>query len=77
MTKEEIDKIPFAFSSHLSMVDKHCTTYIASHGGHLFGMCRHVPYKNDEPKGKPYTHYMVDGKVFKSKKKFYEYCETL
>lgn len=77
MTKEEINQIPFKFSSHMSMEDEHTTTYSASYNEHLFAVCQHVPFKNGEPKGRTYTHYMVDGKVFKTKEKFYQYCETL
>lgn len=77
MTREEVNKIPFKFSLHLNKEGEHCTTYTAEHNGHTFGMCKHVPYKDGEPKGRTYTHYMVDGKVFKTIEKFYEYCESI
>ena len=77
MTKEQVNAIPFKFSSHMSMEHEHCTTYTAQHDGHQFAMCKHVPFKNGEPKGRAYCHYMVDGKVFKTLPKFYEYCETI
>ena len=77
MEKEEINKIPFKFHTHLNMEHKHCTTYTAEYKGHQFAMCKHVPYKDGVPKGRTYTHYMVDGKVFKTLQKFYEHCETL
>lgn len=77
MTTKEINNIPFCFSSHLNMEHEHCTTFNAEYKGHKFGMCRHSPYKNGVPKGKPYVHYMVDGKVFKTKEKFLQHCETL
>jgi len=35
-------------------------------------ICDHVPYKDGEPKGKSYRHYMLDGKVFKKWDKFVE-----
>lgn len=78
MTKEEVNKIPFRFATHLSMEHEHCSTYTAEYNGHQFAMCKHTPYKDGVPKkGKGYTHYMVDGKVFKTLEKFYEYCETI
>lgn len=77
MTKEEINQIPFKFASHLAMEDEHSILYTAKVGVHQFAMCIYTPYKDGVPKGRTYTHYMVDGKVFKTKEKFYEYCETL
>ncbi len=73
MTYEELKKVPFHFVSHLSMEDEHCTTY-ASEDGRI-GFCNHVPYKNGEPKGRSYRHYMIDGKVYKTKEKFVEALE--
>lgn len=77
MTREEINQIPFQFSFHISMENEHTITYTAQYKGHQFAMCQHTPYKDDVPKGRTYTHYKVDGKVFKSKEKFYQYCETI
>lgn len=77
MTREEINQIPFKFSCHMSMEDEHTIAYTASYKGHQFGLCIHTPYKDGVPKGRTYTHYSVDGKVFKTKEKFYKYCETI
>lgn len=77
MTKEEIGKIRFVFQSHLSLEDEHCTTYIAEQNSHKFGICKHVPYKDGKPKGRAYSHYMVDGVVFNTKRKFYDFCAQL
>lgn len=77
MTPQELDNLPFRFSSHLSMEDEHCITVTAEYKGHKFGMCRHQPYKNGVPKGKHYVHYMVDGNVFETRDKFIKYCEKL
>lgn len=66
MTKEELKKIPFRMVSHLSMEDEHCSTYKAVHPFLYLGMCIHQPYKDGVPKGKSYTHYMWNGKVYKS-----------
>ena len=70
MTIEEFKKIPFHFTSHLSMADEHCTTYESDNGRIKYCQC--VPFKNGEPYGKGYTHYMIDGKVYKTQKKFLE-----
>ena len=77
MTREEVNQIAFAPSIHLNMEHEHTMSYTAIYKDHAFGICDHTPYKDGEPKGRSYRHFMVDGKVFKSKKKFYEYCETL
>lgn len=77
MKREEIEQIPLRFQCHLSMEHEHTSTYSASYNGHSFGLCVHVPFKDGEPKGRSYKHYMVDGKVFKTMKKFLEYCEQL
>ena len=70
MTEEELKKVPFTFNSHLSMEHEHCTSYVAL-GGRL-GFCDHVPYRDGEPRGRGYRHYMIDGKVYKKKEKFIE-----
>lgn len=73
MTYEELKKVPFHFVSHLSMEDEHCTTYVSEDG--RIGFCNHVHFKNGEPKGRSYRHYMIDDKVYRSKKKFIEALE--
>ena len=70
MTIEELEKIPFHFVSHLSMPDEHTTTYVSD--DNRIGFCVHVPFKYGKPHGRTYRHYMIDGKVYKSKKKFIE-----
>lgn len=77
MTQEEIEKIPLRFQCHTSMEHEHTTTYSAEYKGHSFGLCVHVPFQDGEPKGREHKHYMVDGHVFKTRKKFIEYCECL
>ena len=77
MSEEEILNIPLQYQCHSSFEYKHTSTYSASYMGHSFGLCVHVPYENGEPRGRVYRHYMVDGKVFKTKKKFIEYCKNL
>lgn len=77
MTREEIDKIPFKFISHTSFDAEYACTYYAEYKSHVFLLCDHVPIKEINPRGRGYRHYAVDGKVFKTKKKFYQFCETI
>ena len=68
MTLEELSKIPFHFVAHLSMEDEHTTSYVSE--DNRLGFCDHVPYKDGVPKGRSYRHYMIDGKVYKTKREF-------
>lgn len=72
MTIEELEKIPFHLVAHLNMEDMHCTTYMSD--CKRFGFYDHVPFKDGEPdkRRKAYRHYMINGKVYKTKKKFLE-----
>ena len=54
----------------MSMEDEHTTTYFSEDG--KIGLCNHVPFKNGEPHGRSYCHYWLNGKVYKTKKKFLE-----
>lgn len=69
MTEEEFNNIPFTMTCHLNMCDEHCSTYVSTNPFLNLGMCIHVPYKDGKPFGRSYTHYMWNGKVYKSKKK--------
>ena len=70
MTEEELSNIPLYSVIHLSTEHEHCTTYASE--DNKIRMCVHVPYKDGVPYGRSYTHYMLNGKVYKSKKKFLE-----
>lgn len=70
MTQEELEKIPFHFVSHLSMVDEHVATY-SDESGRL-GFCKITPKKDEFTFGKSRTHYRIDEKIFKTKEKFLE-----
>jgi hypothetical protein len=75
MTYEELKKVPFRFVSHLSMEDEHCTVYESK--DKRISFCNHVHFKNGEPTGRTYRHYMIDGKVYKTKEKFIEALEKI
>ncbi|MGJ1036115.1 hypothetical protein ACR77Y_23335 [Escherichia coli] len=70
MKIEELEKVKVKIPSHMSMEDEHTTTYFSEDG--KIGFCNHVPFKNGEPHGRSYRHYWLNGKVYKSKKKFLE-----
>ena len=73
MTIEELEKVKFKFHSHMSMEDEHTTTYFSEDG--KIGFCDHVPrdeYGMVKKGGRAVRHFMIDGKVYKSKKKFLE-----
>ena len=72
MTREELEKIPFHFVSHISFEDEHITTYASE--DNRIGFSNHVPYKNGQPnrKKKAYRIYMVDGEIFDDYEEFLE-----
>jgi hypothetical protein len=73
MTVEEFENTTFRFVSHASMKDEHTTTY-ASEDGRL-GWCEHVPYKDERPKGRTYTHWRIGSKIYKTKAAFLKSLE--
>ena len=73
MTIEELEKVKFHFVAHMSMEDEHTTTYFSEDG--KIGFCDHVPrdeFGMVKKGGRAVRHFMIDGKVYKSKKKFLE-----
>ena len=70
MTDSEIKAIRFKWQSHMSMEGEHTTCYVSECG--RFGICEHVPYKDGHPHGRPYTHYRIGNKIYKTKEKFIE-----
>lgn len=72
MTLEEFQKIPVRETMHLAMEDEYTTTYASA--DNRVGVCVHVPRHpvTGKPHGRAYRHYMIDGKVYCSKKKLEE-----
>ena len=73
MTEEELKKVPFHKTFHLAMEGEYATTYMSKDG--RLGFCDHV--QRDEcgmvkKGGRSVRYFMIDGKVYKSKKKFLE-----
>lgn len=71
MTKEEIDRIPLKFSEHLAMAEEHISTYVAD-GDYPFELRTFIHTPAD---GKPYCHYELNGKVYKSMSALYKAME--
>lgn len=70
MTKEELNKIPFRFVSHMSMEHEHSATYVNDEYG--FAMCSHTKKNKYGDFGRTYRHFMYQGVVYKSLPKFLE-----
>ena len=70
MTFEEFNKIPFHFSSHISMTDLHITIYVSDDG--RFSYSSYVRFRDGQPYGRSFQHYYIGRKVFRTKKKFIE-----
>lgn len=71
MTEEELFKIPFKFHSHTSMKNEYTTTYMSEDG--RLGRCDHVPiHPRTRKYMKGYSHYWIDGKIYKTWEKFIE-----
>lgn len=70
MTEEEFSKVKFRTVEHLSMEHEHVSTY-ESHNGRL-GICIHTEKKDDFTFGRSRRHYRIDGKIYRSRRKFIE-----
>lgn len=70
MTKEELEKLPFRTVSHMAAEDFHVFTYMNDEYGIL--VSREIRMKNGTVYGRSTVHYMHNGKLYKSKKKFLE-----
>lgn len=70
MTKEELAKLPFRMVSHMAAEDYHVATYMNDEYGIV--VCKQTKVKNELEFGRSTVHYMHNGKVYKSKKKFLE-----
>ena len=77
MTEQELKALPWRWKSHMSLEDAHFTNMEAKIGLATIYKCMYVPYKNGHPSGKGSTHYMLNGKVFRSAKKLIEHINNL
>jgi hypothetical protein len=72
MTYLQLQQLPWRFQSSLAMEHEHATTYTATIGDQSISKCVHTIKKADGTFGRSYTHYLFDGKVFKSHNKVLE-----
>ena len=73
MTIEELKKVKFREMCHLALESEYSTTYSGLDG--RLGFCDHTPRDEHgyvKKGGRTIRHYMIDGKVYKSKEKFIE-----
>lgn len=66
MTHKEFQQLPWRMRSHLAMEHENALTYEANIGFKQICKCVHTVIKDDFTFGRSYTHYMFDGKVYKS-----------
>ena len=67
MTEQELSQIPFRMVSHLAMETEHCIVYESKNPLYKIRMCKHTKIKKNGEFGKSYTHYVLNGKVYKTK----------
>lgn len=68
MTEEELKKVKFRCVGTMAFEDEHTIAYVSENG--RLGICDHTLKKKDGTFGRQYRHWRIDGKVYKSKKKF-------
>lgn len=72
MTEQEFDKLEWQFNIHFNTTDYHSTVCKCKTIPNLF-RCAKVNYKDGDPTNRGcYAHYMLNGKVYKSKQKLLE-----
>lgn len=72
MTIGELHRLPWRMQSHLAMEHEHCAVYRTIVNGREIFKCVHVKKRNFYDFGRSYTHYQIDGKVYKTHKKALE-----
>lgn len=70
MTGEELAKLPFRMVSHMAAEDFHVATYMNDEYGIV--VSKQTRMKDGTVFGRSTVHYMHNGKLYKSKKKFLE-----
>lgn len=73
MTKDELSKVPFRMSGHVSMAHEHTTTYVNQQYGFIL-IDRAKVIKGGMGFGKTKRAYKYNGKVYKS---YDSFCEAI
>lgn len=76
LTLNKLHHLPWEFVSSLAMEHEHASTYTAQIGFLTISKCVHTP-KRDGIFGRSHTHYLIQGKVFKSHKSAVEAINEL
>lgn len=77
MTLSQLHCLPWKMVSHLAMEHEHASAFTTEIDGLKIGKCVHVLKKNDYDFGRSYTHYMINGKVYKTHKSAVERINEL
>ena len=67
MTEQELSQIPFRMVSHLAMETEHICVYESQNPLYKIRVCKHTKIKKNGELGKSYTHYVLNGKEYKTK----------
>ena len=67
MTEQELSQIPFRMVSHLALETEHICVYESQNPLYKISMCKHTKRKKNGEFGKSYTHYVLNGKEYKTR----------
>ena len=67
MTEQELSQIPFRMVSHLAMETEHICVYESKNPLYNIKMCKHTTIRKNGEFGKSCTHYVLNGKEYKTK----------
>lgn len=71
MTQEELEKVPFRMTAHVSMAHEHTATYVNQQYGFIM-VCRTRVTKNGTDFGKTRREFVYEGKRYKKLEGFLE-----
>ena len=67
MTEQELSQIPFRMVSHLAMETEHCIVYESKNPLYKIRIYKNTEKKKNGEFGKSYTHYVLNGKEYKTR----------
>ena len=67
MTEKELSQIPFRMVSHLAMGTEHICVYKSQNPLYNILIYKNTKRKKNGDFGKSYTHYVLNGKEYKTK----------
>ena len=72
MTEQELSQIPFRMVSHLAMETEHICVYKSQNPLYKILIYKNTKRKKNGEFGKSYTHYVLNGKEYKTKQELLE-----